>query len=179
MNCNIDMLGNIKLNLQLEFVDLENCKFTSSKQMEVFLKNLECSKDLNILRLDNLEFLQKSTVWSSSLANVVKACPLKLLTLSIDESSISNIRITAETLIKLFFALSQRKLEEIHISILNDLSNNTRKNDIVKMEEGFTKFLKYQTNLSYLGLDFNFHNIAPFQFIPEFIENNKEDIESY
>ena len=82
-NCNIDMLGDTKLNLQLEEVDFRDCKFTSSKQMEGFLKSLEGSKVLTVLRLEDLEFLNKSTVWSSSLANVVKACPIKYLELYI------------------------------------------------------------------------------------------------
>ena len=102
--------------------------------MEGFLKSLEGSKVLTYLRLVRLEFLNKSTVWSSSLANVVKACPLNLLSLTIDDSAISNIKNTAETLIKLFFALTHRKLEKIRISILNDLNNNTRENDMVKIE---------------------------------------------
>ena len=134
--------------------------------MEGFLKSLEGSKVLTYLRLVRLEFLNKSTVWSSSLANVVKACPLNLMSLTIDESAVSKIKNTAETLIKLFFALSHRKMEHIHIEMFNDVNTNTRENDIVRMREGFNKFLKHQTNLSYLYLLFNFHNIASFDYIP-------------
>ena len=53
------------------------------------------------------------------------------------------------------------------------------------MGEGFTKFLKNQTNLSYFNLDLWFNyienkaNIVPFSYIPSFISDNKVEIENY
>ena len=139
--------------------------------MEGFCKSLERSRVLTKLRLYRLEFVNKS-VLSPSFASMVKACPLKWLELKIWYSSDYNILITAETLRDLFFALSHRRMEHIHIGLLPEISSNTSERDMAKMGEGFTEFLKTQTNLSYLDFELWFDwsekkmNISPFRYIP-------------
>ena len=139
--------------------------------MEGFCKSLERSRVLKKLRLCKLKFVKKS-VLRSSFASMVKACPLKWLELLIWESSDSKILITAETLRDLFFALSHRRMEHIYIHLLPEVSNNTSESDMAKMGEGFTEFLKTQTNLSYLDFVLWFYysekkmNISPFRYIP-------------
>ena len=139
--------------------------------MEGFCKSLERSRVLKKLRLYRLEFVQTS-ILSSSFASMVKACPLKWLELEIGFSKIFEILITAETLRDLFFALSHRRMEHIHIRLYPDISFYTRQRDMAKMQEGFTEFLKTQTNLSYLYFILWFGNsekkvnISPFSCIP-------------
>lgn len=95
------------------------------------------------------------------------------------------IRISAEALSDLFFALSLSKMERINMRFLPNISKNTSESDIVKMGEGFTEFLKTQTNLSYLVLGLGFGgsekkaNIVPFSYIPSFISDHKEEIKNY
>ncbi len=139
--------------------------------MEGFLSSLERARVLTNLRVRRLKFSNKS-VLNPSFANVLQKCPLKKLVLYINRSSNSNIVVTAETLRNLFFALSHRKMEHIHISLSPEVSNNTSSSEMVKMGEGFTEFLKAQTSLSYLDCYLNFRNsqkkvnIMPFSFIP-------------
>ena len=95
------------------------------------------------------------------------------------------ISISAEALSDLFFALSLSKMEHVHMYFRPNISKNTSESDIVKMGEGFTEFLKTQTNLSHLDLYLWFGgsekkaNIVPFSYIPSFISDNKEEIENY
>ncbi len=54
-NINIDMLGGNKLDLLLDEVDLDKCKF--SNEMESFCESLERSRILKKLRLSELGFV--------------------------------------------------------------------------------------------------------------------------